>query len=103
MKLNRTFATVVLAVLLIMALILPAQAFPDVGNHWAKIPIDHLHSRGLVNGYPDGAFYPQKFVTREEFATLLVQALGEENEARELLGGTSQFIDVAGRWSQGFV
>ena len=61
MKLNRTFATVVLAVLLIMALILPAQAFPDVGNHWAKIPIDHLHSRGLVNGYPDGAFYPQVY------------------------------------------
>jgi len=103
MKLNRTFAAAGLAVLLIMAITLPAQAFPDVSAHWAKIPIDHLHSRGLVNGYPDGLFYPQKFVTREEFATLLVQALGEAGEARALQSGTSQFEDVAGRWSQGFV
>ena len=41
----------------------------DVANH-----ILHLYDRGVVSGYPDNTFRPNQFVTREEFATMIVNA-----------------------------
>lgn len=55
----------------------PAQRFSDVSpNHWAYDYIEELSSRGAIDGYPDGKFYPEKTVTREEFAKIMVMAAG---------------------------
>ena len=45
--------------------------FTDITNHWAKGSIEKLAREGIVNGYADGTFKPDKAVTRAEVATML--------------------------------
>ena len=53
------------------------QTFSDVPiNHWAFQYIEELTDRKAINGYPDGKFYPDKTVTRDEFAKIMVVAAG---------------------------
>jgi len=80
-----------------------AQGFSDTRAHWARPQIDHLHSRELLSGYPDGTFRPDAYVTREEFVTLVIKALNKESEARQLEKGQGFFADTRQRWSRGFI
>jgi hypothetical protein len=51
--------------------------FADVPQgYWAKQPIENTGTVGLVEGYPDGTFKPNRALTRAELATLLVRAKG---------------------------
>lgn len=51
--------------------------FSDVSaSHWAFSSIEELVERKAINGYPDGKFYPDKTVSREEFAKIMVVAAG---------------------------
>lgn len=53
------------------------QTFRDVPtDNWAFIYIEDLVARGAINGYPDGNYYPEKIVTREEFAKIMLVAAG---------------------------
>ncbi|PTQ56237.1 MAG: serine alkaline protease (subtilisin E) [Candidatus Carbobacillus altaicus] len=49
--------------------------FTDVADHWAKAQLAVLKQRGVVSGYADGAFYPDRAIRRSEFITLLVRRL----------------------------
>ncbi|WP_052158658.1 N-acetylmuramoyl-L-alanine amidase [Halobacillus sp. BBL2006] len=52
-----------------------ATGFTDVSqDHWAAEKIKTAQKLGLVNGYPDETFKPDKTMTRAEFAAGLVQA-----------------------------
>lgn len=50
--------------------------FTDVTDHWAKGPLMTLKESGVLSGYADGAFYPDRPIRRSEFMTLLVKRLG---------------------------
>ncbi len=53
--------------------------FVDTVDHWAEDVINYMYSQGIINGDPtDGAlkFYPQKQMTRSEFAVMTVRYLG---------------------------
>lgn len=53
--------------------------FADVAeNHWADSPIAQLATAGLVEGYPNGTFQPERALSRAELATLLVKSKGIE-------------------------
>ena len=61
---------------LIMALmIVPVCVFADFSdvpeNHWAYECINELKEAGVVDGYEDGSFRPEGFVTRAETARIL--------------------------------
>ena len=52
-------------------------SFADVPDgYWAKMPIENNATVGLVQGYPDGNFKPERPLSRAELATLLVRAKG---------------------------
>jgi hypothetical protein len=59
--------------------VLRLVTFPDIEitdenrNHWARGQIVYLSSLGIIEGYPDGNFYPGNPVTRGEFATWLAK------------------------------
>ncbi|MGN0182974.1 MAG: S-layer homology domain-containing protein [Candidatus Ornithomonoglobus sp.] len=56
--------------------------FTDLnGVDWAKESIDRLAANGIISGRGDNKFDPTSYVTREEFAKMLVSALDiyEEN------------------------
>jgi hypothetical protein len=68
-----------------------APVFSDVSaSYWGYDAISALSSKGIVSGYPDGTFKPDASITRAEFATMLVKALGLNTT-----GTTGQFTDVA--------
>ena len=57
-----------------------AFAFPDVSSdHWAAKQITELSERGIIVGYPSGVFMPDENVTRAEFASMAIKALGQED------------------------
>ena len=47
------------------------QPVDDVTGHWAEAQIRRCIERGLMQGYPDGSFGPDKPVTRAELAVIL--------------------------------
>lgn len=54
--------------------------FPDVpANHWASAQIKELSEKSVIVGYPDGTFKPDDNVTRAEFASMAIWALGQEH------------------------
>lgn len=72
----------ILTAMIIFSVTLPASAFqfPDVPtNHWAAEQMDILSDKGVIVGYPDGTFKPDDNVTRAEFASMAIKALGQEH------------------------
>ncbi len=59
----------------------PAHAFyTDMDqNHWAYSSIKFLTEIGVVVGFPDGTYKPEIPVTRAEFASMAIKALGQEH------------------------
>lgn len=57
------------------------QPVDDITGHWAERAIRRAISRGLMLGYPDGSFQPDKPVTRAEIAVIL-DRLDKEDDLR---------------------
>jgi uncharacterized repeat protein (TIGR02543 family) len=47
------------------------STFTDVRGHWAASPIAWAQERGVLNGYEDNTFRPDRAVSREELAQML--------------------------------
>jgi S-layer homology domain len=64
----------------------PARAvengpFADIpSRHPAKAAVDELAQRGLVNGYPDGAYHGNQAMTRYEVAVFLARILQQSRQ-----------------------
>ncbi|HAN09086.1 MAG TPA: hypothetical protein DCP90_00550 [Clostridiales bacterium] len=50
--------------------------FSDMTGHWANGYVNVAASAGLVKGYEDGTYGPEKEVTYAEIVTMMVRALG---------------------------
>lgn len=46
----------------------------DIGGHWAQQAIEQAVAQGIVGGYADGSFKPNRQVSRAEFAVMLARA-----------------------------
>ncbi|XID91923.1 S-layer homology domain-containing protein [Paenibacillaceae bacterium WGS1546] len=69
--------------------------FTDLKGHWAEEFVIGLAGKGAVKGLPDGSFQPDRSISRAEFASILVRALGlSEDEA------APPFADTAGHWAE---
>ena len=62
-----------------------------------------LAEEGILAGYPDGTFGPEKTIRRSEMATLICKMIGKADEAVDAIGDT-KFEDVpATHWASGYV
>lgn len=68
----------------VSALPLPRIVLTDIDGHWAKPEIAIAVELGIVFGYEDGTFKPEKGVTRAEFAVMLMRALKPDVEGLPL-------------------
>ena len=59
--------------------------FTDIDGHWAQKYINDAANAGLVNGYEDGTFGPNKAITRAEAMTLVNRALDRHPDADHFL------------------
>lgn len=81
-----------------------APEYSDITDHWGRDYILPLTVRGVVNGYPDGTFRPDKPLTQSEWAKILVAALGDPLPSAILNRTSSQFADVPdSHWARPFV
>ncbi|MBR3967493.1 MAG: S-layer homology domain-containing protein [Clostridia bacterium] len=54
-----------------------AEEFSDVkSSNWFYDYVTYMASKGIINGYPDGTFGPNKNVNRSEFVTMMVNTFG---------------------------
>jgi len=67
--------------------------FPDVQDHWARNYITSASAAGWIEGYPDGTFKPDAYITRAEAVTIFNRALGRAPDARYLLGAMKLWTD----------
>ncbi|CAH2215094.1 S-layer homology domain-containing protein [Tepidibacter aestuarii] len=91
-----------------------ALAFGSMGAAFAAVPedvkgtdyetaVERLAALDILKGYEDGTFRPDRTITRAEFATVVVRALGLESSAKASMGTTS-FNDVASNhWASGYI
>ena len=59
--------------------------FPDIDGHWAAEYINEAANAGIVDGYPDGTFQPQQFITRAEAVTMVNRTVDRHPDADHLL------------------
>ncbi len=66
--------------------------FADTAKHWAGAYADHLAARGIVTGYNDGTFLPDRSISRQEFAVMLYRYLAPTEDFSAV---TLPFADAA--------
>ena len=59
--------------------------FPDIDGHWAQDYINEAANAGIVDGYPDGTFRPQQYITRAEAMTMVNRTIDRHPDADHLL------------------
>ncbi len=76
------------------------MVFTDLSiEHWAAESVQWLKKKGIVNGTDTGAFEPNRTVTREEFAKMLVLACGLDTQYAD-----TEFADAEpGAWYRPFI
>lgn len=73
--------------------------FKDVEKHWAKEAVNDMGSRMIISGIGSGAFEPDREITRAEFVTIVIKALGIKPGE-----GSHSFKDVSNSdWSAGYI
>lgn len=66
----------IMTALLVMTHQVSAATFKDVSaNHWAKAYIDRCTNEGIIKGFPDNTFRPDKDITFTELSSLLSSLL----------------------------
>ena len=82
-----------------------AASFSDVkGNAAEAAAIYRLNGLGIIDGYPDGTFGPEKTITRAEFAKIACITAGLKSVASGMNVTASLFSDVkADHWANGWI
>ncbi len=58
--------------------------FTDISGHWAEKEINQGAAEGIVTGYTDGTFQPDRSITRAEFVLMLANAFCLPEGSKEL-------------------
>lgn len=53
--------------------------FTDLESHWSEPAVAYLNSLGIINGYPDGTFKPNNYITRGDMAVISERAISNLN------------------------
>ena len=54
----------------------PAASFSDISTHWAREMITRGAALGLILGYPDGTFLPNRNITYAQISALCLRLIG---------------------------
>ena len=69
-----------------------SSKFTDIASHWAKNEIGIAANKGWINGYPDGTFRPNQYITRAEAMMLVNRVLNRLPE------NSSDLLDSMIKW-----
>ncbi|WP_426450600.1 S-layer homology domain-containing protein [Paenibacillus sp. S-38] len=92
---GKTTVTVARNVSPAYGIVITEPAFTDLSGHWSAKDVELLAGKRVIEGTTDTTFEPESPMTRAQFATLLVRALGVDPAAESI----SRFTDVTpGAW-----
>lgn len=74
-----------LSVLCLVTATVGAASFSDVLNHWSKPYAEDMAARGIILGYTDGTFQPDKSVTTAETLVMLSRMLNISQDIIDLV------------------
>jgi hypothetical protein len=103
---------IVLLLIICLVFILSSNAsaqsdLGDVSNHWAEQVIGKWVAEGVVSGYPDGTFQPNRQITRAEFITIINKALGCSQQANVSFSDVKDtnwfYVEVAKAVKSGYI
>lgn len=82
---KRVLSLLLLAAMAASLLVLPAQAAPPANRFYdlggdAYASVESLRLMGVMDGFSDGKFYPDRTVTLGQAATILLRVLGYKDE-----------------------
>lgn len=69
------------------------SGFRDCSNGWYTAAVDHVSRRGILRGYPDNRFCPNRGMTRAEFASMLCRLMPASRST------SHPFKDSYGHWA----
>lgn len=78
--------------------------FADTSTHWSLQAVEQASALGLLSGYPDGTFLPERMMTRLEAVSVIIRAMGLEESAKTANAASSGITLPQGmKWGQGFL
>ena len=86
----------VMSISILIASTVFAVNFSDVSGHWAESFIIDLANKGVINGYTDGTYKPDKTLTYGEYFKLIVTATLPDADFSVLNNET-------GHWAGGYL
>lgn len=76
---KKLISVITLSTILIAPTNILAKTFSDVNNNdWFYSVVNELSDKGIISGYEDNTFKPQKSISYAEFLTLLNNSIGEK-------------------------
>lgn len=94
-------------IILMIALILAlstgsvyAVEFSDIKDTRYEEAVEFLSAYGIINGYPDGTFKPDRTITRGEVSKIATYMLGYGDFAQNM---ESNYTDMEGHWATQYV
>lgn len=74
------------------------NSFSDVNaTIWSNKYISTLENAGIINGYEDGTFRPDNYITRAEFAAIAARFDNLDETANTM------FSDITGHWAEKYI
>lgn len=72
---------------------LKKSGFRDASGGWYTAAVDHVSRKGVLRGYPDNTFHPNRGMTRAEFAAMLCRLMPASKSTNH------PFKDSYGHWA----
>lgn len=73
--------------------------FKDIpANAWYSTAVSTLANLGVISGYPDGTFGPNKNISRAELASILAPFCGNSNTQM-----VDKFTDISENWARKYI
>ncbi len=72
-----------------------AKVFSDTAGHWAQESINTAAACGIVSGYNETTFGPDKLITREQMAVMIIKAKTRENKEGKTFADSAQISSWA--------
>jgi len=94
------FAMLILALPLMCGSLIKIPELNDIGGHWAEEYIAECAERGIVSGYDNGYFRPDKPVTRAEFIKIAVNAFQIAQRLSATEPRPANFTDITDHWAK---
>lgn len=73
------------------------QTLSDTSGHWAESSIRALTEKGLLSGYSDGTFKPNKDISRAEIISIISKIINLKNVN---VSPAPAFSDLEGTWNK---